>query len=47
MQTANLPYARAEYRVALNELKDEGKIDVDRRQSKRHGIDDGDIVRFL
>jgi len=47
IQTANLPYAKAEYRVALNELKDAGKIDVDRRQSKRHGIDDGDIIRFL
>jgi three-Cys-motif partner protein len=45
--TANLPYFEPEYRQALKQLDDEGKVQIDRRESKRTGLADGDIIRFL
>jgi len=45
--TANLQYFEPEYRKALRQLHDEGKIQIDRRESKRTGLSDGDIIRFL
>ena len=44
--TANLQYFEPEYRKALRQLHDEGKIQIDRRESKRTGLSDGDIIRF-
>jgi len=45
-RTANLPYFEPEYRQALKQLEDEGKVQIDRRESKRTGLTDGDIIRF-
>lgn len=45
-QTANLQYFEPEYRRALRQLHDEGKIQIERRESKRTGVSDGDIIRF-
>lgn len=45
-RTANLPYFEPEYRQALKQLHDEGKVQIDRRESKRTGLTDGDMIRF-
>jgi three-Cys-motif partner protein len=45
-QTANLPYVESEYRQAIKRLEAERKVQIDRRESKRTGIADGDIIRF-
>jgi three-Cys-motif partner protein len=48
--TANSPYVETEYRRVLKELEKEPnpnrKVTVDRRQSKRDGLADGDLIRF-
>jgi hypothetical protein len=44
-RTANLPHVDSEYRRALRELENEGRIEINRRKSKRKGISDGDILK--
>lgn len=45
-RTANLPYVQPDYRQALKQLESEGRVNIDRRESKRTGLTDGDIIRF-
>lgn len=45
-RTANLPYFEPEYRQTLKQLDDEGQVQIDRRESKRTGLTDGDVIRF-
>lgn len=44
--TANLPYFEPDYRQALKQLESEGRVHIDRRESKRTGLTDGDVIRF-
>jgi three-Cys-motif partner protein len=46
-KTANEPYVETEYRQVLKEFEKENRVSVERRQSKRDGLADGDIIRFL
>mgnify|MGYP001288037598 CR=1 FL=1 len=45
-RTANLPNVEPEYRRALKELEFERKVEIDRRESKRDGLNYGDIITF-
>ena len=45
-RTANLPNVEPEYRQALKELEVEKKVEIDRRQSKRDGLNYGDVITF-
>jgi three-Cys-motif partner protein len=44
--SANLPFVEPEYRQAVKQLEFEGRVHIDRRESKRTGLMDGDIIRF-
>lgn len=46
IRTANLPYVKSQYRKAIREM-DGVSLKIDRSQSKKTGLDDGDFVRFL
>jgi hypothetical protein len=46
IRTANLPYVKSQYRTAIREM-DGVSLKIDRSQSKKTGLDDGDFVRFL
>jgi three-Cys-motif partner protein len=45
-RTANLPYFEQEYRLALRQLESDGRVKINRRESKRTGLANGDIIRF-
>lgn len=45
-ETPNDPYAEPEYRQALKELEAEDRIKVQRVESKRTGLADGDLIHF-
>jgi three-Cys-motif partner protein len=44
--TANMRNVEPEFRKALKELELEGKIKIDRRESKRDGLNHGDVITF-
>jgi three-Cys-motif partner protein len=46
IRTANLPFAEPEYRQVVKELDQEGRLRIERRESKRTGLADGDLIRF-
>jgi three-Cys-motif partner protein len=45
-RTAKLPNIESEYRRALKELEVEKRVDIDRRESKRDGLNYGDVITF-
>ena len=46
IRTANLPFAEPEYRQVVKELDQEGRLRIERRESKRTGLTDGDLIQF-
>lgn len=46
VRTANWPFAESEYRQVVKEMDEEGRVAIERRQSKRKGLADGDLITF-